>query len=223
MAHRVGDLVLPHPTRVAIDGITAAGKSTFARELTSVVHALGRPVVHVTMDGFHNPRAVRYRQGRMSGDGYYDDAYDFASLISHVLIPLGPNGDGRYRPEVLDLETDRVIEGEPVRTPSNTVLIVDGTFLQRPELQPHWDLCVFLDTEPDVALARGIARDSEALGGEDAARAGYEQRYHAACLRYLESVRPGERAEIVVDNSDFDRPSVKALRLPAPGGSGLEP
>ena len=34
---------LGHPARVAIDGVTAAGKSAFARELTAAVSGLGRP------------------------------------------------------------------------------------------------------------------------------------------------------------------------------------
>ena len=44
---------LGHPTRVAVDGVTASGKSTLARELASAVSELGRPVIQVSMDGFH--------------------------------------------------------------------------------------------------------------------------------------------------------------------------
>jgi uridine kinase len=64
-----------HPVRTAIDGVTAAGKSTFASELTAAVGARGRPAIHLTMDGFHHPRAHRHRRGRTSAEGYYEDAY----------------------------------------------------------------------------------------------------------------------------------------------------
>lgn len=93
-----------HPRRVAVDGITAAGKTTFADLLATAVSAAGMPVIRVSMDGFHNPRAVRYRQGRGSADGYYEDAYDLAAVRRVLLDPLGPNGDWWYsraeRPEL---------------------------------------------------------------------------------------------------------------------------
>src|ERR1700733_6322330 len=73
-----------HPVRTAVDGVTASGKSTFAAELAVAVSARGRPAIHLTMDGFHHPRARRHRQGRMSAGGYYHDAYDFDALAEHV-------------------------------------------------------------------------------------------------------------------------------------------
>jgi uridine kinase len=59
---------LGHPTRVAVDGVTSSGKSTFARELLAEVAKLGRPAIHISMDGFHNPREHRHRRGRMSAE-----------------------------------------------------------------------------------------------------------------------------------------------------------
>jgi hypothetical protein len=111
-----------HPTRVAIDGATASGKSTFARELTAAVSALGRPAIHLTMDGFHHHREHRYRRGRLSADGYYDDAYDFAALAELVLIPLGPGGNRRYRTRVIDLASDAEIGEAPVEAPADAVV-----------------------------------------------------------------------------------------------------
>ncbi|WP_327341046.1 hypothetical protein OG384_37395 (plasmid) [Streptomyces sp. NBC_01324] len=58
-----------HPLRVAVDGITAAGKTTLARALVSAVAGRGRPALHLSMDGFHHPRAHRHRQGRDSAVG----------------------------------------------------------------------------------------------------------------------------------------------------------
>ena len=54
------------PLRVAVDGITAAGKTTFADQLSVALAAVGVQVIRVSMDGFHNPRSVRYRQGRFA-------------------------------------------------------------------------------------------------------------------------------------------------------------
>ena len=49
--------------RVAVTGITASGKSTLAAELCACVHHLGTSCVRIPVDGFHNPRAIRYSAG----------------------------------------------------------------------------------------------------------------------------------------------------------------
>ena len=47
--HLVG-LAASRPLRVAVDGITAAGKSTLASELAQLVGKRGRPAVHLSAD-----------------------------------------------------------------------------------------------------------------------------------------------------------------------------
>jgi uridine kinase len=199
-----------HPTRVAVDGITASGKSTLAAELAAAVGALGRPVAHLSMDGFHHLRAYRRRRGAMSADGYYEDAYELAALRGRVLLPLGPGGDRRYVSRAMDLPTDRVVTEEPRLAPEDLVLVVDGTFLQRPELRADWDHVVFVDTSFPVAEDRGAARDAGAFGGEEAAREAFRLRYHAACRRYLAEVDAGGSADQVVRNDDPGHPLLVA-------------
>lgn len=46
---------------------------------------------------FIHPRALRYRQGRHSPEGFFQDSYDYAQLKAVLLDPLSPGGDGRYR------------------------------------------------------------------------------------------------------------------------------
>ncbi len=79
-----------HPLRVAIDGIDAAGKTTLADTLVQPLEARGKPVIRASIDGFHRPRAERYRQGTDSPVGYYDDSFDYTALRDALLRPLGP-------------------------------------------------------------------------------------------------------------------------------------
>ncbi|OZC84610.1 hypothetical protein CH254_19470 [Rhodococcus sp. 06-412-2C] len=193
---------LGHPLRVAIDGVTASGKSTCARWLVNAIAAQGRPAIHVTMDGFHHRRAHRYRQGRASAAGYYQDACDFDALCTQVLIPLGPNGSGEIRRRIIDLASDEPVEDPPEPVPTDAIVVVDGTFLHRLPLPDYWDYTVFVDTPMDVARARGTARDADALGGEVAAGMAFDQRYHAACRIYLDEVDPRARATRVLPSID---------------------
>jgi uridine kinase len=68
-----------HPLRVAVDGIDAAGKTTLADNLVQPLEAHGIPVIRASIDGFHRPRADRYRRGADSPVGYYDDSFDYAT------------------------------------------------------------------------------------------------------------------------------------------------
>jgi uridine kinase len=202
------------PLRVAVDGITAAGKTTLAAELAAAVTARGRTGVHLSMDGFHHPRAHRHRQGRDSAAAYYQDAYDFDTFTRSVLEPLGPGGDRRYRRRILDLAADAPVDEPPVRAAEDTVLVVDGSFLQRePDLR--WDETVFVDTGFDVARARGARRDAAAFGGVEPAERAYRRRYHAASRRYLDEIDPRARATIVLDNNELARPVLRRIGGPA--------
>jgi len=126
-----------------------------------------------------------------------------------VLLPLGPDGDRRIRTRIIDLPSNASIDEPPVVVPVGSVVIVDGTFLQRPEIAGHWDCRVFVNTSFDDALARGIARDASALGGEANAELVYQSRYHAAARLYIDAIRPAERATVVVDNDDLDHPRLR--------------
>ncbi len=193
---------LGHPLRVGIDGVCGAGKSRFAHDLAVVLARGPRPVVLLNSDGFHHVRQRRYRQGRDSARGYYDDGYDFAALADRVLRPLGPSGDRVYAVKVHDLDTDEEIRDATAVAPKDAVLLFDATFIQRGALRELWDEVIYLDADEHVAIRRGVARDASALGGSEAARAAYESRYMAACRTYLSEEDPRARASIVVEHSD---------------------
>jgi uridine kinase len=155
------------------------------------------------------PKATRYARGRYSAQGYYFDARDLAAIRALLLDPLGPGGDRQYRTASFDLENDTAIEQEPLAAPSESILIVDGTFLQRPELVTGWDVTVFLDTSEDLSERRGVNRDAERLGGLPAARQLYAERYRPAFDLYEQRCQPLSIADVIVDNNDIDRPRMR--------------
>ena len=185
---------------VAIDGMSCVGKSTLAAELIAVVEGAGRPVLHVSADNFHHPRAVRHRRHRMSAEGYLDDSYDLESLQELVLEPVA-EGKGEIRTASFDLAADEPVEVDPVQVQPDAVVVVEGEFLLSPRLTESWDLAVLLVAEPSAVLERALVRDAD-LGTPEQVREVYLRRYLAAWSLHEERHDPWSRADVVVDLTD---------------------
>jgi len=217
LADMVAALRRPHPVRVAVDGPDAAGKTTLADELAAALAARGRTVIRASVDGFHRPRAERYRRGERSAEGYWLDSFDHEAIRANLLDPLGPGGSRRYRTGTFDFLSDRP-RAVPARlAPEDAMLVFDGVFLLRPELDHAWDFRVFLDVPFSETLRRAVERDRELFGSADAVRERYQQRYIPGQQLYHAAVRPRQLAEVVVDNRDPASPTLVAVRAPSPG------
>jgi uridine kinase len=190
--------------RVGIDGTDGSGKTCLADELAGDLRSLGRDVVRASIDDFHHIRATRYRRGRSSAEGFYRDSFDLDRFRTFVLDPFGPAGDGRYCLRGHDLATDQVLEPEWRTATPGTVLVVDGVFLHREGLSEAWDLSVWLDVSSTVTCARMAIRDgTDPDPGHPSVR-----RYVEGQRLYVAERRPADRATLVVDNSDLDRPVI---------------
>jgi uridine kinase len=208
LAVMIANVEAAWPIRVAIDGRTASGKTTLANELADCLIAKGRDVIRTSIDGFHRPRAERYARGRHSAEGYYYDARDLPAINALLLSPLGPGGDRWYRTASFDLDNDQPVEQDPQFAPADAILIVDGTFLQRPELRDGWDLAVFVETSERVSEQRGIDRDTTHLGAAEATRQLYANRYRPAFDLYQRLCAPASAADAVFNNDNFEQPAL---------------
>ena len=203
---QVADAILarPHVRRVAVDGTDGAGKTCFAVELAHELMARNLPVVRASVDGFHHPRATRYRRGRRSPLGFFEDSYDYAALRRRLLDPFGAAGSGCFRRAVHDVDSDEAIEDNDEFAPPGTLLVIDGIFLLREELRAVWDYSIFLDVAFAVSIPRGAARD----GHDPDSASDANRRYVEGQRIYFERATPSARASIVIDNNDLDAPRI---------------
>ena len=199
----------PHPVRVAIDGPDAAGKTILADELASYIGRSGRPVIRASVDGFHRPQAERLARGPESPEGYYFDSFDYPALRAALLVPLGPGGSREFRRRTFDFRTNAPVAAPLELAPANAVLVFDGVFLHRPELFDLWDFTVFVAVTFAETQRRGAARDAVLLGSEGEAQHRYRVRYVPGQQLYFGRARPQEKADVVVDNEDPDRPRMR--------------
>jgi uridine kinase len=172
---------------VAIDGMEGAGKTTYADRLARSI--TGVAVVRASIDGFHHPRAVRYRLGRDSPEGCYRDSYDYA-MFRRLLIDPFRAGES-FALAAFDHSTDAAVPVDWRSAPADALLIVDGVFLNRPELRALWDYSVYLDVDRATAERRMLERDG---ASEPTVR------YSDAQQLYQREADPAGAASVVVDN-----------------------
>lgn len=206
LAELITRIDLPHPVRVAVDGLMGAGKTVLADDLAPAVRVRGRPCIRASVDGFHHAAADRYRRGRSSPEGYYRDAYDTEAIRRMLLDPLGPEGDRRYQTAAHDLDDDRPLEWQPRQASPRAVLVMDGMFLQRPQLRDGWDFVVWVECDEETGRARAVQRDRGSWGPEIDAL--YRERYLPAQRLYVDEVDPASRADARFVNDDPDHPVV---------------
>ena len=160
----ISAIQLDHPLRIGIDGVDCSGKTMLADELVQPLKDEGKEVIRSSIDGFHNPREVRYRQGKGSPIGYFEDSFDLESVVEHVLRPLGLEGSRKYKTKVFDYRTDSIVDQGFLIASNSSTLLFEGVFLHRPELLNYWDFTIFVDTDFDVTIQRAFLRDREYFG-----------------------------------------------------------
>ncbi|TCC39406.1 hypothetical protein [Kribbella sindirgiensis] len=210
-----------HPVRVGVDGCSAAGKTTLADELADVLRRRsGREVVRAGLDYFKRAPELRTGYPIDSAESYYFEMYDYDGIRERLLVPLGAGGDRRYTAGLREANA-RVALDSPVRTAApDAILVADGGFLQRPELDAFWDLRIYVDVSFETVLRRGAARDAAWMDSPAAAEERYRNRYIPGEQLYVAQVCPAERAQLVVNNEDPDNP---VLTRPAGGLGVLRP
>ena len=204
LSERIVGVTRPHPVRIAIDGVDGVGKTMLADELADAVRTKGRPVIRASIDGFHNPRIVRYRLGRNSPEGYFQDSFNYEALMTLLLSPLGPCGTRLYRRSVFNYRTDSEMSTPFETADQNAILLFDGIFLHRPELLSYWDLSIFLDAPFEVTIPRAAGRD----GSSPEVDAPENRRYVEGQQLYLRTCEPKRAATIAINNENLASPEV---------------
>jgi uridine kinase len=196
----------PHPIRVAIDGRSAAGKTTLANELAGLLRDQGHEAIRVSVDDFHRPPEVRYVRGQMSPEGYYLDTYDYDLVRTRLLKPLGPGGSLRYVAASSDLRKDEPLPLVEHVAPPNAIALIDGVFLFRPELNACWDYRIFVDADIEETLRRAQERDVAWMGSREDVLLRYRRRYVPGEDMYIAAINPRSLADVVIENTDPSAP-----------------
>jgi hypothetical protein len=207
---------------VCIEGLSNAGKSTFAESLAQEIRtreSYGALVIEG--DGFHQGYKTAMRvyedliQRVGEGEGvpvdFVDQIWRLGVLEEQVLGGVaGFNSTGGNRGDfdlrgVLTGKQDGTEHLERYIIHPEMIVLVPGMYLRHLD---GWDYSVFLDVTPDVSIARKIARDKEM--GKDR-----DPKITAGMVNDIEwpaMVRHNETCDdpsLTVDMNNFDRMVIK--------------
>jgi uridine kinase len=182
---------------VAIDGIDGAGKTHFADDLAAALTATGRSVFRASIDDFYRSRAERHSRGADSPEGYYRDFFDYSTFRRVLLEPFRMGGSAAFVTAAFDHVRDLPVQSKWRTGPKDAILVLDGIFLNRPELAGLWNYSVWLETPREVAEQRMLDRDGGSQNVE---------RHRGGQELYLTEASPRTAASSIIDNRDFEQP-----------------
>ncbi|NJO84548.1 MAG: uridine kinase [Blastochloris sp.] len=197
------------PTLVAIDGRSAAGKTTLADELAMRVNMMGRLALRSSIDDFHPPgHKYRSRERRYTPQTYYAEGYDYAAFRQLLLEPLHPGGSRCCRLALWDSFNDVPFPEQWTEALGGAIVIVDGIFLLRPDLRPSWDYSIWVQIDWDAMIERATQRDVAWAGSAEVVADHYRTFWIPTHEMYEAEVNPALVAHAIVDNQ---RPEAPAL------------
>ena len=195
------------PIVVAFDGVDTSGKTTLADQIYEALKAKEKNCIRISIDKFHNPKEYRMRSGELSPEGFFYDSFNAEKIIEYVLDPI-KNRRGFIIHGIYDYKKEKPVKIEQTQVTNDLIVLFDGIFLNRDELAEYWDLSIFLDVSFDIVLKRAIARDEKYFGSIDEVENRYMNRYIPGEKIYLSTCFPKDRADIVIDNNDFDNKTI---------------
>jgi len=189
--------------RVGINGIEGTGKTVFCNNLILFLRKNGLDAIHVSIEGYHNTKELRYKQGRNSAKGYYEDGYCEIEFIEKVLKSC-QSENPKYVEAIHNLETDEILKLQPRNITNKSIIVTDGAYLFKDVYSDFWDLKIYLKTDFLTASIRRINRDLIQLGGLKSTKEKYDNRYHLASKMYNEENNPMEKADVIIDNTNLE-------------------
>jgi uridine kinase len=179
---------------VGVDGASGSGASGVADDLAVTLREGGRKAFRASMANFHRSRSSRDESLPDSPETYYDRAFDY-SVFQRVLVdPFRSAGSTSFVLAAFDEKRDTAIQPKWMSSGADATLIVDGVFLNRPELAGLWNYTIYVEASPEEAESTSVGGPT---GDGDATQAD---------ALYVRQVSPRTKAVAIIDNSDPEHP-----------------
>jgi len=191
---------------VGVTGVDASGKSVMTTSLAQELEGAGLSVQIVRLDDFHRTRSERHVEGLPAPVQFYEHTFDFERLRNAILKPIRDEGILETTLVCLDLHQDTWSVERVYSVKSDTVVLLEGDFLFRPDISHFLDLIIYLQVDEATVIDRVRNRDVPMYGEEILEK--YELKYLPAQRQYLGEYPAERNADVIIDNNDFENPIV---------------
>lgn len=204
------------PYVIGLTGLDASGKTTLAKELAELLPQ--DRLITTSIDQYYRPRSD-WHDSDTPAESWYHHGLDYKAVISELLEPCQACRADQQPRDVTLATFDRIKDQSLAEPPKATVkpesiVLLEGVFLARPDLAPYLDQLVMIHCEIPTLIERGLKRDAGRLGQADQVLAEYRDRYLAGHVPYLGDASPDtgadpwQSARVVIDNTRPERPSI---------------
>ncbi len=133
---------------IAIDGMSAAGKTTFATQLREKFNGEIIP-----MDSFFLPPQLRsIERSKMVGGNVH-----FERFLEEIITPILQENPIQYK----KFDCKKMEYSQEIKVPKSTIYIVEGSYCMRREFRKAYDLTIFLSCSKEEQERRILVRNGK--------------------------------------------------------------
>ncbi|RPJ94205.1 uridine kinase [Rummeliibacillus sp. TYF005] len=185
------------PFIVAIDGLSGAGKTTMVKELEdSLKSKCNVTIIH--MDDHIVENNKRYNTGHDEWYEYYYLQWDIEWIKNNLLKKIHRNYTKISLP-YYEKESNNTTLKE-ITISSDSIILIEGIFLQRKEWISFYDYIIFLDCPREIRYERVLNRGLY-IGDLQTRLNKYKRRYWLGEEHYLKMENPIEKADKIINTN----------------------
>jgi len=182
---------------IALTGIDGCGKGYLTGLLVQALQHSGVRPAPINIDGWLNLPHIRFG-GRDPAEHFYRHAIRFDECFSQLVFPLRDHRQIRLEANYTE-ETASSYRQHRYESYDIDVVVLEGIYLLKRELQGHYDLAVWIECTFETALRRALARAQEGLSPAETVEA-YQTIYFPAQEIHLLRDDPRGAADLIVTN-----------------------
>ena len=191
---------------LGINGIDGSGKTEFAENFKKFLLLNKHKAQIINMDDFFNSKGERY-SGNNQVYNYFHKSFNIDILINELLMPIRKGKCFRKKLTLLNIKTNKYNTRKEYILENDTVVILEGIFLFRKELLNFIDYKIFLEISFQESMKRMKNRDIPIYGNIMLEK--ISNKIFPAQKKYLGTYLPFKKANILIDNTDWDSPKIK--------------
>lgn len=186
---------------IGIDGLGGAGKSYFSEKLKKILSQQNYSVEIIHIDDFIYNRNIRYNPNYPEWYCYYFLQWRYEYLKSELIYQLKRDNEFHGSVKLYDKEKDKYFL-QRLDISKNSVVIIEGVFLQREELKNIFDFIIYINVNKEKRIERILNRDIY-IGNHDDILRKYNVRYFPAEEKYCLENEPIKNANFILNEEDF--------------------